>query len=177
MSADRDGGPPARYADLPGSLRRKLIRDAVLRPLGSAIALVVIYFVMPMEDLGSMTAVGGLVLGLLLIAIVFVWQVRRILRSRYPGVQAIEGLSIAVPTYLLAFAATFHMMSVSTVANFSEYLSRLDAVYFSREGPTARSRCRRGRIESAGRHDRTSCHGSLRQHAWRRRQSCQLPAG
>lgn len=131
MSADRDGGPPARYADLPGSLRRKLIRDAVLRPLGSAIALVVIYFVMPMEDLGSMTAVGGLVLGLLLIAIVFVWQVRRILRSRYPGVQAIEGLSIAVPTYLLAFAATFHMMSVSTVANFSEYLSRLDAVYFT----------------------------------------------
>ena len=131
MSADRGDASRDHYADLPRLAQRELIRRAVLRPVGSALVLVVLYFVMPMEDLGSMTAIGGLVASLLLIAVVFTWQVRRILRARYPGVQAIEALAIAVPTYLLAFAATFHLMSVSTVANFSEFLSRLDALYFT----------------------------------------------
>jgi hypothetical protein len=41
---------------------------------------------------------------------VTVWQVRKIVRSRYPALQAAETMGLIVPLYLLLFATTYFVM-------------------------------------------------------------------
>lgn len=130
-----DGSRDVPVGDAFGSLskadRRKVIRRAVIRPVISAALLVLVYFLVPLTDLSSMSALGGLVACILLVIAVFVWQIRRIVTSRYPGLQSIEALAISVPTYLLAYATTYHLMSLGAVGSFDEPLSRIDALYFT----------------------------------------------
>ncbi|MGW6692349.1 potassium channel family protein [Rhodococcus sp. NPDC054953] len=134
MSADGNGDVPgggAGFAALSRSAQRTLIRRAVLRPVLTATLLVVVYFLVPMHDLASLSAVAGLVIGLLVVTAVFGWQIRRIVTARYPGVQSIEALAVSVPTYLLAYATVYHLLSQAAVDSFSEPLSKLDALYFT----------------------------------------------
>ncbi|MFD4181711.1 potassium channel family protein [Rhodococcus sp. NPDC058514] len=120
-----------RLESLSRAQRRRLIRRAALRPAASAVALVVAYFVIPMQDLDSASAIGGLVLGLVAVGALFAWQIWKIARAEYPGLQAIEGLALMLPGYLLAFATLYHLMSLSGVENFSEPLSKVDSLYFT----------------------------------------------
>ncbi|MGW5076062.1 potassium channel family protein [Rhodococcus sp. NPDC004095] len=127
----RDVPAPDGLASLPKATRRTLIRRAVLRPVISAVLLVVVYFLVPLNDLSTMSALGGLLLCLLVVLGVFVWQIRRIVTARYPGLQSLEALAISVPTYLLVYATAYHLMSQSAVDSFNEALSRIDALYFT----------------------------------------------
>ncbi|MFF0815525.1 potassium channel family protein [Rhodococcus sp. NPDC003318] len=133
MSADGDHDRHIAdsFASLPKAERRSLIRRAVLRPVISAVLLVVVYFLVPLQDLSSVSAIGGLVISMLVVIAVFVWQIRRIVRARYPGVQSIEALAIMVPTYLLVCAVTYVLLSQGSADSFSEPLSRMDALYFT----------------------------------------------
>ena len=91
---------------LPRAKRRRLIVRAVLRSLLSATVLVVLYYLLPLDrPLSAGTAVR-----LLVFAGVMVWQVRKIIRSRYPAVQAVEALGLIVPLFLLLFASTYFLM-------------------------------------------------------------------
>lgn len=119
------------FASLSKAAQRTLIRRAVLRPVGTAVLLVVVYFLVPMKDLTSVSALGGLVLCLIVVIAVFAWQIRRIVTARYPGLQSIEALAISVPTYLLVYATTYHLMSQTAVDSFNEPLSRIDSLYFT----------------------------------------------
>ena len=60
-----------------------------------------------------------------------VWQVRKITRSRYPGVQAVEALGLIVPLFLLMFASTYFVMERASAAAFTQPLTRTDALYFT----------------------------------------------
>ena len=60
-----------------------------------------------------------------------VWQVRKITRSRYPGVKAVEALGLIVPLYLLLFASTYFLMERASAAAFTQPLTRTDALYFT----------------------------------------------
>ena len=100
------------FDNLPKEQRRRLIRRAAIRPLLSAAAVVVVYFLIPMENLESASAIGGLVLGLLFVGGLFAWQIRKIVHAEHPALQAIEGLGLMLPGYLLAFATLYHLMSV-----------------------------------------------------------------
>ncbi len=94
-------------------------------------ALVVGYFVLP---LGSPLAVGTLLelgLGIVLVAVLLVLQVRAILRSAYPGAKAIGALMVSVPLFVVVFATAYYLMSHSEPSMFSERLTRLDALYFT----------------------------------------------
>lgn len=120
-----------RLESLSKSERRRLIRRAAVRPTASAVALIVAYFVIPMQNLESASAVGGLVLGLLAVGALFAWQIWKIVRAEYPALQAIEALGLMLPGYLLAFATLYHLISASGLDNFSEPLSKVDALYFT----------------------------------------------
>ena len=72
-----------------------------------------------------------LLAGLLVFAGVMVWQVRKITRSRYPGVQAVEALGLIVPLFLLLFASTYFVMERASAAAFTQPLTRTDALYFT----------------------------------------------
>ena len=80
--------------------------------------------------MGCRTAVR-LLASLLVFAAVMVWQVRKIIRSRYPGVQAVEALGLIVPLYLLLFASTYFVMERASAAAFTQPLTRTDALYFT----------------------------------------------
>jgi hypothetical protein len=72
-----------------------------------------------------------LLIGLLVFAGLTVWQVRAIIGARYPGLRAAEALGVIIPLYLLLFASTYFVMERASAANFTEPLTRTDALYFS----------------------------------------------
>ena len=110
---------------------RRLVLRALLRASGTATALVVLYFTLPLTGSIDRSAAVLLVLGLLAFAGVVTWQVRSVLRSPYPGLRAIESLAAAIPLFLVLFAALYlHIADLDGNA-FSEPLNRTDALYFT----------------------------------------------
>ena len=72
-----------------------------------------------------------ILVGLLVFAGITVWQVRAIAGARYPGLRAAEALGFILPLYLLLFASTYFVMERASAANFTQPLTRTDALYFS----------------------------------------------
>ena len=134
-------GPALRFAggnmidqpdqDLPPAKRRRLIVQAVLRGVLVTTVLVVLYYLLPLDRPWNTGTAVRLLAGLLVFAGVTVWQVRAIAGSRYPGLRAAEALGLIVPLYLLLFASTYFVMERASAANFTEPLTRTDALYFS----------------------------------------------
>ena len=117
--------------ELPPAPPRRLIIAAVLRGLVVTTVLVVLYYLLPLDrPLDASTAVR-LLIGLLIFVGATVWQVRGITGSRYPGLRAAEALGLIIPLYLLLFASTYFLMERASAANFTQPLSRTDALYFS----------------------------------------------
>ena len=69
--------------------------------------------------------------GLLVFAGIAAWQVRAITGSPYPQVKAVEVLGLILPLYLLVFASTYYVMERAAVADFTQPLTRTDALYFT----------------------------------------------
>jgi len=115
----------------PPAKRRRLIIAAVLRGLLVTTGLVVLYYLLPLDrPLDTSTAVRILI-GLLVFAGLTVWQVNAIAGARYPGLRAAEALGFIIPFYLLLFASTYFLMERASAANFTQPLTRTDALYFS----------------------------------------------
>ena len=60
-----------------------------------------------------------------------VFQVRWILRSRFPDLRAVEALATSIPLFLLLFASTYVVLAAISASDFSEPLTRTDALYFT----------------------------------------------
>jgi hypothetical protein len=86
---------------------RRLVVRALLRASGTATALLVLYFTLPITGSIDRSTALLLVLGLLAFAGVVTWQVRAVLRSPNPGLRAIESLATAIPLFLVLFAAIY----------------------------------------------------------------------
>jgi voltage-gated potassium channel len=110
---------------------RRLIWLGAFRSLATAVALVALYYLLPLDHLASVPLAVSLVAGLLILLAVAIWQLRLILRARYPGVQAAQALAITVPLFLLLFASAYYVMARANPGSFSSHLSRTDALYFT----------------------------------------------
>jgi ion channel len=110
---------------------RRLIVRAVLRAVGSICVLVAIYYVLPFDRTSIPITVAMLVIGLVALTGLVALQVRSIILSAFPRVRAVEALAISVPLFLLLFAGTYTVMSTISADDFSEPLTRSDALYFS----------------------------------------------
>jgi len=104
---------------------------AMLRAGASTAALVVVYYVLPLNRIDGWAAVALLVLGLGLLAGLVVYQVRSIIASPYPALRGIQALATSVPLFLLLFASTYVVLATMSAGNFSEPLTRTDALYFT----------------------------------------------
>ena len=124
MAGDRD-------QELPPAKRRRLIFLAVLRSLLIATVLVVLYYLLPLERPWSAGTAARLLVGLLVFAGVMLWQVRAIAGARYPALRAAEALGLILPLYLVLFASTYFVMERTSAANFTQPLTRTDALYFT----------------------------------------------
>jgi voltage-gated potassium channel len=103
----------------------------LLRALGSTVGLVAIYYLLPLDRTSIPLAVGMLAVGLLALAGLVAFQVRSILRATFPALRAVGALATSVPLFLLLFAGTYYVMGGISEANFSEPLTRTDALYFT----------------------------------------------
>ena len=121
-------GPDARRAVRPSS---RTIVQAVLRIVGSAAALVAIYYLLPLDNSSTGVAVTILVIGLVVFIGLVAFQVRSIIRSPFPGLRAVEHLAISVPLFVLLFASTYVVMSTMSASNFGGHLTHTDGLYFT----------------------------------------------
>jgi hypothetical protein len=117
--------------ELPPAKRRRLIFRAVLRGVLVTVALVVLYYLLPLDRPWDSDTAVRLLIGLLVFVGVTVWHVRAITSARYPGLRAAEALGMIIPLYLLLFASTYFVMERASAANFTQPLTRTDALYFS----------------------------------------------
>jgi voltage-gated potassium channel Kch len=112
--------------------RRTVIAIALLRALLTVAVLVALYYILPLGERWRLSAGLRVLAGLAAFVAVLTWQIRTVLRSKHPGIRAMEALALTVPLFLLLFAATYFLLSANGSANFSqEHLSRTDALYFT----------------------------------------------
>ena len=108
------------------------ITRGLLRALATTIVMVAVYYVLPLDrHVDTRLIVAELGVGVALLTAVIVWQVRAIMRSRYPGVQAVQSLALITPLFLLFFASTYVVLSVADAGTFTETLTRSGAIYFT----------------------------------------------
>lgn len=112
--------------------RRRAMVIAVARSLIVAVALIVAYFLLPLERLATLPFPVIIVSGVVVLAAVTFHQVRAILRAALPAVKAIEAVTLTVPLFLLLFAATYFLMAQADSGNFNlSGLTRGDTLYFT----------------------------------------------
>ncbi|MFE2554732.1 potassium channel family protein [Streptomyces sp. NPDC059352] len=112
----------------------KIRRSAVLTAVRSILTLAAVlaaYYLLPLDSTFTAGTVAVLLGGLVLVALVFAWQVRTIMRSARPGLRAIAGVATALPFFVLLFAATYYLLERSAPESFTEAMSRTDALYFT----------------------------------------------
>lgn len=111
---------------------RWLVAAGLARALGVTVVLVCLYLLAPLDVLGRKVAWGVTFTAVLLIlAALAAFQVRAVLMSPNPAIRAIEGVATIVPPFVLLFATTYFVMSVSSPGEFSAALNREDALYFA----------------------------------------------
>ena len=107
-----------------------MIARAVLRIVGYG-RLVALYYLLPLDDSSTGTAVTILVIGLVVFIALVALQVRLIIRSPFPDLRAIEALATSVPLFLLLFASTYVVMAAISASNFGGRLTHTDELYFT----------------------------------------------
>jgi Ion channel len=103
----------------------------LLRALLSTAALVVIYYLLPLDKTSIAQALVILAIGLAALVGLVAYQVRSIMKATYPALRAVGALATSVPLFLLLFAGTYFVMDGISASNFSESMSRTDALYFT----------------------------------------------
>jgi hypothetical protein len=98
---------------------------------GSAAALIALYYLLPLDHSSTAAAVTMLLAGLVAFVALVAFQVRLILRSRFPGLRAAEALGTSVPLFVLLFASTYVVLGAISAGNFGGSLSHTDGLYFA----------------------------------------------
>jgi voltage-gated potassium channel len=120
-----------RVGDRSRALPPQAVRRLVVRSLLISVALVVLYYRLPMTGALDASSAALLGFGLVVLGVLIVWQVRAILRSPYPGLRAIEALAGVIPLFLLLFAAAYVLLANAQPQAFTEPLTKTSALYFT----------------------------------------------
>ncbi|TRW45434.1 potassium channel family protein [Georgenia yuyongxinii] len=115
--------------DLSAEHRRRLRWWALVRPALTAVALVFVYYALPLDAHGG--TLPGLVAALAGLAVLLAWQVRAVQTAPSPRLRAVESLATSIPLFVVLFAAFYTTMSGQDESAFTEPLDRTDALYFT----------------------------------------------
>jgi voltage-gated potassium channel len=131
MSADPGQGDVTGLArDAGRRARRRLIVLALARTGLTVGAVLVLYYVLPLDRGFRPRTLVALFLGLVAFGALVTWQVRGILRSSAPALRAVESVALTVPLFLVVFAAVYIILANTDPASFTEPLTRTDGLYF-----------------------------------------------
>jgi voltage-gated potassium channel len=115
---------------VPSGRRRRVVLG-VLRSLAASVVLVAAYYLLPLDHLARVPLAVILIAGVAVLLAVATWQLRLVMRARYPGLRAGEALATTVPLFLLLFASVYFVMARASPASFSHPLTRTDSLYFT----------------------------------------------
>jgi len=105
--------------------------STALRALGTTVALVALYYLLPLDHTSIWLAATMLVIGLVALIALVIFQVLAIIRSPFPGLRAVEALATSLPLFLLLFSGTYVVLAAISAGNFGEKLTHTDALYFT----------------------------------------------
>ncbi|MFJ4081802.1 potassium channel family protein [Streptomyces iakyrus] len=111
--------------------RRRATAAVLVRAALIATGLVTVYYVLPLDGRSTTGTSALLACGLLLVLVIFSWEVRAITHSPYPRLKAVEALAATLVLFLLLFAGTYYLLEHSTPGSFSEPLTKTDSLYFT----------------------------------------------
>jgi hypothetical protein len=112
--------------------RRRLVAAGLTRALVTTVALVALYYPLPLDHLVHVPAGVVFPVGLLVLLAMTGWPVRAVLVSANPAIRAIESVAATAPLFLLLFAATYYVLGMSHPDSFSvKALNRTDTLYFA----------------------------------------------
>lgn len=89
------------------------------------------YALLPIREETAWAVGGAAVLGLVVLGMVFVRQLRRIARAEYPAIAGIEALLLVFGMFLTLFAFLYVALSQSDPAAFTQPVGKVAGVYFS----------------------------------------------
>jgi voltage-gated potassium channel len=124
--------PAPQIHEMDPRQRRRVLAAALTRALSTAIVLVALYYLLPLDDDWRLSSGMRAIVGLALFVAVLIWQIRKVVSATHPEIRAIEALAVTLPLFLLLFATTYFLMSVHVAGAFSqEHLTRTDALYLT----------------------------------------------
>lgn len=110
---------------------RRVVAGSLLRSAGTSAVLLVLYYDAPLNrPLDGVTGVLFLA-ALALFASVIAFQLRGILRSAHPRLQAVRAVAVGLPLLWVVFAATYWVVAAEQAGAFTEPLNRTDGLYFT----------------------------------------------
>jgi voltage-gated potassium channel Kch len=111
---------------------RRQIALAVLQILAAMVALLFAYFMLPLTDRDNLVlGVFAVVAGLAVFGFIFWRQLHGIRRADYPLLRAAEAVVVIATTFIVIMSTIASIFSTADASNYSEPLSRLDALYFT----------------------------------------------
>ena len=119
------------YAQLAPAARRRLVAVSLLRAGAAVTALVVVYYLVPLDRPLQPATLIGFGLGLVGFAAVIAWQVRAILTSDVPRLRAVQAIAVGLTVLLLLFASIYFRIAHDNPESFTEPLSKTDSLYFT----------------------------------------------
>jgi voltage-gated potassium channel len=114
-----------------GADRGRVHLSLVLRTAAAIVLLLVAYYEAPLDRPLTLTSAVLFTGALLLAGLVVVVEVRGILVSASPMLQALRVIALGVPLLLVLFAATYVTVDGQQAHAFTEPLSRTDGLYFT----------------------------------------------
>jgi hypothetical protein len=104
---------------------------SVFRTLLVTVLALVVYAVAPWNHLDDGSAVRLFVGWLVLLGAALWWQLRSVARSPHPWLRAAQAVVLIVLLLVVPFATAYAYASASDPANFTQPLTRIDAMYFT----------------------------------------------
>ena len=114
-----------------GDFGRSHLVKTVLRVVVSAVLLVVVYYLFPIEHRAHQSVALRLIVALILFSIVLAIEVRQIAKHDQPMLRAGVAMATIIPLFLVLFAWIYLTMSTSSPAAFGGQLTRTSALYFT----------------------------------------------
>ncbi len=126
MTAPMDGALGTTSAG-PRQVAATLVRTAL-----AVAALLSVYFLFPLNGGDNIVLQGVAVfVGLVAFGAIFVRQMRRIRKARYPVLRAVEAIALVATLFVVVMASLAWGLDQATPGSYSEALSRLDALYYT----------------------------------------------
>ncbi|MGO8861410.1 MAG: potassium channel family protein [Acidimicrobiales bacterium] len=114
-----------------GDYQRAHLVKTVVRAVLSAVVLVALYYLVPIEHRAHQSVALRLTAALVVFSIVLAIEVRQIAKHDQPMLRAGVAMATIIPLFLVVFAWIYLTMSASSAAAFGMHLTRTSALYFT----------------------------------------------